>query len=437
VRIFSADGEDVLRINQRQPAKDDGLWHTLGNYRFEQGGQAFVIVSNEESDGHVVADAIQFLSEEQQNDAVSPPSVSSVAENDSEAEREARSLQLKALEAEIKAIRAKLDARPLVLSNRTSKPADLPIHVRGSVHQLGAVVPRGFLSCLPLTSTFSPIGAEDNGRLELANWLASDENPLTARVYVNRVWFWLMGEGLVRTIDNFGTTGESPSNPELLDWLTHRFIANGWSTKWLVREIVCSNAYKRSSRVSAEQMSIDPDNRLFARGCVRRLDAESIRDSLLRISGELDMPDTVESLIPEGVKEDYAFRHKATVRSVYGPWFRNSLPALYPEFDGANPSFSISKRSRSTIAQQSLALLNSDWVMKRCEKAAENLVRSDSSRSEEKIEHCFQAILNRRPTPEERQWAMSQLNEHREADMRFYQELAHALVASIDFRFIE
>ena len=447
VRIFSADGEDVVRVNQVEKPSDDGLWQTLGSYRFEQGGQAFVIISNEKSDGHVVADAIQFLPE----NSVPTASQSEKSTDKSDLKQETQEIdhgtlellrkESASLESELKSLQNMLDARPMVLSLRAAEtPSDISIHVRGSVHQLGATVPRGFLSCIPSTASTPPIDATSNGRLELADWLANDRNPLTARVYVNRVWSWLMGDGIVRTVDNFGTTGEQPSNLELLDWLTLRFIEHGWSTKWLVREIVCSDAYKRSSKCSEHAREIDPDNRLFARSSIRRLDVETIRDTLLNASGELDLGVEIESTIPSKLKEDYDFQHSVRYRSVYGPWFRNALPELYSEFDGANPSFSISKRNRSTIAQQALALLNSDWIAQRASRFGELISKQSSFTDDQKIANCFQTLLSRLPSDREAAWANEQLRQSRQIEIpaeEAWSSLVHSIIASIDFRYVE
>jgi hypothetical protein len=180
--------------------------------------------------------------------------------------------------------------------------------------------------------------------LELAQWTIAPENPLTARVYVNRIWYHMMGRGIVPTVDNFGTTGSPPSDPQLLDWLASEFIAQDWSTKWLVQTIATSKAYRRSIAASPDSLEKDPENQVFARGLLRRLDSESLRDSMLQASGELQVGGSVGSTIRPGTKEDYRYEHQADLRSVYLPWFRNALPPLIREFDGANPSFSISER---------------------------------------------------------------------------------------------
>lgn len=249
-----------------------------------------------------------------------------------------------------------------------------------------------------------------------------------------------MGDGIVRTIDNFGTTGEPPSNLELLDWLTLEFIAKGWSTKWLVREIVLSDAYKRSSKSSKAAIEIDPDNRLFARSGIRRLDAETMRDTLLGLSGELDLAVQVESTIPSKLKEDYAFKHSVRYRSVYGPWFRNSMPDLVAEFDGANPSFPISKRNRSTIAPQALALLNSEWIAERSKRFGNRLVKMTGLSDEQKLNTCFLSTLSRLPSDRERKWAEGCIRQAQEsllAEEDLWSSLVHNLVASIDFRYVE
>ncbi len=444
VRIFSADGEDLVRVNQTERPADDGFWLTLGTYRFESGGQAFVIISNEESNGHVVADAVQFLPEGVQPIVAkrhADQGSKSIASKEAGESLEGLRNQAVSLEAELKALQSELDIRPTVMSLRASEtPSNIAIHVRGNVHQQGATVPRGFLSCIPNSAGSEPIDAASNGRLELANWLVSDANPLTARVYVNRVWYWLMGEGIVRTIDNFGTTGETPCNPELLDWLTLQFIQHEWSTKWLVREIVNSDAYKRASQCSQSSMELDPDNRMFARGYIRRLDAETFRDTLLDISGELELVSQIESTIQPRVKEDYAFKHTSNYRSVYGPWFRNSLPALYAELDGANPSFPISKRNRSTIAPQAMSILNSEWIAARTSRFGSKLALEPNKTDEQRISHCFLSILSRLPSSREMQWARGAVTQARQDQIqedKLWGSLAHELVASIDFRYVE
>lgn len=255
-----------------------------------------------------------------------------------------------------------------------------------------------------------------------------------------------MGHGIVRSVDNFGTTGTPPSDPELLDALCSGFTENNWSTKWLVRTIVTSEAYRRSIKPTPTAMELDPENLFFSHSHLRRLDAEALRDSILQASGELldahyASPDSHESesnncpaptqsitsTIKNGSKEDYRYQHTVGLRSIYLPWFRNALPELIREFDGANPSFSISERSRSTVATQALALMNSPWVADRASAATKNLT-TDADENET-IQTLFRQILHRNPTPAEQAWAQTVLKE------ATFQELAHQLLASIDFRY--
>ena len=156
----------------------------------------------------------------------------------------------------------------------------------GSYNKLGTVVPRRMPHFL--AGDEQPSIASGSGRRELANWVAAKENPLTARVIVNRIWQWHFGEGLVRTPSNFGKLGEKPTHPELLDWLATKFVQDGWSLKQLHRQIMRSATYQQSSRVSRKLVSNDPENRWLARFAPRRLEAESIRDAVLFVAGQLD-----------------------------------------------------------------------------------------------------------------------------------------------------
>jgi len=442
VRVFSADGDQAFSIDQKKAPSDDGLWQTLGTFNFEKGGQAFVIISNDGADGHVIADAVQFLPDGQAPRNTKEPQA--IADGQQEIDREAKAKeQLVVLEKELSQLQKLQESVPMAQSVRPSPtPSGIPIHVRGSVHRLGASVPRGFLSCInehePELARRITIDPTANGRLELAKWLVAPENPLTARVYVNRVWANLMGHGIVRTVDNFGTTGLPPSDPQLLDALAGEFIRQGWSTKWLVRTIVTSKAYRRALKPTESAKEADPENGYFSFGHLRRLDAESLRDSMLRSSGELKESEPAgDSIFPAvgttvraGTKEDYRYEHEAGYRSVYLPWFRNSLPELVREFDGANPSFSISERSRSTVSTQALALMNSPWVSKRAEAASAGIEpcegEADCNRV---IETLFLKILGRVPTEVELRWGRAVLSE------ASAKELAHQLFASIDFRY--
>lgn len=433
VRVFSANGEDVIYVNQRVAPSIDGLWHPLGTFTFELGGKASVTVSNENSDGHVIIDAIQFINiKNDQNSA------SGLALNESEME-EIKS-EIAKIEKVSKEASSFLSQRPMTMGLLPQpKPRDIPIHIRGSVHSLGADVPRGYLRCVQVSDA-PVIAADSNGRLELAVWIASSHNPLTARVYVNRVWYWLMGEGLVPSVDNFGTTGESTEHIELLDWLSIQFVEHDWSTKWLVREILLSDAYRRQANELPEHREIDPDNKLFARRKMKRLTGESIRDSLLGLSGGLDLARMDSMNSSSKVKEDYGFQHSDRYRAVYGPWFRNSLPVFFTEFDGPNPSYSSGERYVSTVAPQALAILNSPFTREYAKRISKQIhvpagsLKGEAMTREEQIHVLFRWVLSRPASAAEVDWASAIVSSNSPAE---WEKLALFLIASIDFRYLD
>ena len=209
------------------------------------------------------------------------------------------------------------------------EPEDCRINQRGNARQLGEIVQRGFLSAAAKSKP--RITAGTSGRLELAAWIASNENPLTARVFVNRLWHHLWGAGLVRTVDNFGVGGERPTHPELLDYLAIRFSEQGWSTKKLIRQIVLSRAYRMSSDHNRVAFEIDPDNRWRWRMSRRRLDVEAIRDAILAVSGQLDLspggpslpleiPGNVQFGEPDAINENAKIGDQVRFRrTVYQP----------------------------------------------------------------------------------------------------------------------
>ncbi len=466
VRVFSADGEATRRINQTLEP-ENGPWVTLGRFRFEKDGQAFVLVSSDQTSGCVVVDAIQFLNVSTSvagtangvGSATDVHAADSQA-NDSQLQAEnqaALAKKLESLEAQKKELEARLAGRPKFMTLvEELPPSDIPIHIRGDVHNLGKTVPRGFLTAINRSEVFK-IAPDSSGRLELAQWLSSSQNPLTARVYANRVWSWLMGQGLVPSMNNFGTTGMSPTHPELLDWLANELIENNWSTKHLVRTIVASEAYRRQVVDPDEvQSHVDPTNTFYWRGHSRRLSAEAIRDAMLAISGELD--ETVGgSLIKPGTKADYNYEHATTRRSIYHPVFRNSLPELLEAFDFADSSVSIGQRSRSTVATQALALLNDPWIAKRAAAAARRFVEDTERGANAKaasqdalIERLYIACLQRLPTEAERlfcseflsggDWKPGSADSSRTNDLPSQQRveiLVHSLFASIDFRYLD
>ena len=436
VTVFSADGEKVIRVDQSIEPPIEGRFVSLGQFRFEQNGAGFVIVGTEGTKGHVTADAVQFVPVEKLAEVAGTTDAAKKDKPDT-------SESLKKLEAELKKLEASGPKRPMFMSVKEENPGDAQIHVRGSVQNLGAKVPRGFLQ----VASYGPvpaIPAKESGRRELGDWLASRENPLTARVFVNRTWTWLFGTGLVRSPDNFGTTGDAPTHPELLDHLAVRFMDEGWSVKKLVRELVLSRAYQQASTnpqsAIANPQSVDPENKLFWRANRRKLDAESIRDTVLQVSGQLDLTQGGPLLKP-GTSADYGYKHTDTRRSVYSPVLRNSLPELFEAFDFADPSLVVGKRSDSTVAPQALFMMNHPWVMEQSQAAAKQLLAEKSADDRARVARAYRLVLGRMPMDGEVTLALkflpaesnaSEAAKRTEAWGRFYQ----ALFASVDFRYL-
>jgi hypothetical protein len=239
---------------------------------------------------------------------------------------------------------------------------DARIQVRGSYARLGETVPRRFPRILAGENQ-TPV-TEGSGRLQLAHWLASPENPLTARVMVNRIWQHHFGEGIVRSASNFGKLGEAPTNPELLDYLADRFVKLGWSIKALHREIMLSATYQQSSIGDADAAAKDPDNRLLGRANRWRLESEAIRDNLLAVAGRLD-----PTLGGPSTRDFGAPR-----RTLYLMTIRSDRSGFGPLFDAADPLMSVESRITSTVAPQSLFLMNNDFVVAQAGALAERVL---------------------------------------------------------------
>ena len=444
VTVFSAEGEKTVRVDLRDDPPIEGRFVSLGQYRFEQNGAGFVIVGTEGTKGVVTADAVQFVPVGQLAETTAPADAAKKDKPRDPENVKKLEAELKKLEAELKKLEASGPKRPMFMSVKEENASDTQIHVRGSVNNLGAKVPRGFLQ----VASYGPspkVAEKESGRRELGDWLASRDNPLPARVFVNRAWTWLFGTGLVRSPDNFGTTGDAPTHPELLDHLAVRFMDSGWSVKQLVREIVLSRAYQQASvglagAQLAAGLEADPENKLFWRANRRKLDAEAIRDTVLQVSGQLDLAQG-GSLLKPGTSADYNYKHTDTRRSVYSPVLRNSLPELFEAFDFADPSLVVGQRSDSTVAPQALFMMNHPWVMEQSQSAAQKLLAGKLADDRERVARAYRLVLGRVPTDGEvtlalkflpAESATSEAAKRTEAWGRFYQ----ALFASVDFRYL-
>ncbi len=268
--------------------------------------------------------------------------------------------------------------------------------------KLGDIAP-GFFSVLdPAPATISAVLPDSTGRrAALARWLTQPQNPLTARVIVNRIWQQHFGRGIVATASDFGKIGDPPSHPELLDWLAQRFIAEGWSLKKLHREIVLSSTYQQSSRSPVADVAKlkDPENRLLWRANSRRLNAEQIRDTLLTVSGELKLDQGGPSVDPAEPR-----------RTVYTKVLRNTRDALLDVFDSPEGFNSTAERNVTTTPTQSLLMLNSPAMLKRAEAFAARLLRESSADESRRISEAYRLALGRAPSPSEHEAALAFLD---------------------------
>ena len=272
------------------------------------------------------------------------------------------------------------------------KPKNSPVFIRGDAGNKGEVVPRQFLQVL--SGAYRPAFTNGSGRLELAHAIVSKSNPITPRVMVNRVWLHHFGEGFVPTPDDFGTMSESPSHPELLDYLAAQFVEDGWSIKKLHRLIMLSSVYQESSVNNPRFAQVDPNNRLLWRANIRRLEFESLRDSLLAIGGNLDL-----SMYGKPVdlkKEPYSMR-----RTVYGFVDRSDVADVLVNFDFANPDLPTGRRHETTVPQQALFLMNSPLVVEQAKKLVSRPEFANFKEDEERVKSLYEAICQRPARPEE------------------------------------
>ncbi len=281
---------------------------------------------------------------------------------------------------------------------------DAYVHVRGEPKQRGDVIPRRFPEVLG-GYMLSVEDARQSGRIQLAEWLTAGNNPLTVRVMVNRIWQYHFGSGLVKTPSDFGKRGLPPTHPELLDWLASRFIEDGWSLKSLHRRIMLSRTYQLSSQCdeSLRAAQRDPDNKLHWRFNRQRLDAESLRDTLLQMSDELDrvMPREPHPFPPSDqwqYTQHHPFRdsYDSTKRSVYLMMARLNARPFFTTFDGADQNASTANRDSSVTTIQSLYLMNDPFVHACAEKIADRLM-SHTNSTEARISHAFELLLGRPP----------------------------------------
>lgn len=320
------------------------------------------------------------------------------------------------------------------------QPMEPVVFERGNPGRHGPRVPRRMPRIL--AGNDSPAFKNGSGRLELAQKIASPNNPLTARVYVNRIWLQLLGTGLVTSPSDFGVRTDPPTHPELLDWLAGRFIDSGWSTKTLIREIVLSSTYCQSIAGNAAAVSVDPENRLYWRQNLRRFQFEQMRDSMLAAAGVLDdqmagRPVEIEQerkrgeRIDQKISDFLGLRSRfSTRRSIYSFIDRNNFSSLLRTFDYPSPDSSSPQRPNTVVPQQALYGLNSPFVTE-LSKIASAHVSGESP--EAKVAALYRLTLSRDPAPDEASWTVSYLERHPDG----LWQVAQVLLLSNEFQFTE
>ncbi len=340
----------------------------------------------------------------------------------------------------------------------SSNPHDTELRIRGEPNDKGESIPRGFLT-VGSVGNVPRVDVSKSGRLELTEWLTQKDNPLTARVAVNRIWQHLFGRGIVATVDNFGANGDRPTHPELLDRLASDFIANSWSVKKMTRSIVLSRTYQLGGTDNRSAQSVDPDNHFLWRSNHRRLEVEAIRDSMLASSGQLD-PEPGKGSIVQTVGDGIVGRNLQPAqfvsqnkkRSVYLPIVRGEVPEIFKVFDFPEPSMIAGRRDVTTVATQALYMMNSDFVIEQSTELAKRLLADDGMDDARRVDLAYQLTLSRMPTKEEVDSSLSFVEETAASlggeggpkpsknDMptvKAWAGLAQALFASAEFRYVE
>lgn len=279
-----------------------------------------------------------------------------------------------------------------------------PIHLRGEVHVTGEIVPRGLPSLIQMTDP-PEIPADESGRRELAEWLLREDNPLVTRVVVNRIWHHVFGQGIVRSTDNFGLTGNPPSHPELLDDLARRFrTEHDWSFKSMIRELMTSRAFRQSGKVREDGMVTDPENRLLWRANTRRLTAEAVIDSIQFVAGQLRM-ETPTRTAPKFKAGNQTSTSNLEIpppilkhRAIYWPVFRKDVPTdmdILPIFNFPPATAPRGARATTNVPSQSLALLNNPDILD-CARSLSSMLPGETDA--ERLDALFLKLYARHPS---------------------------------------
>ena len=426
-----------LTINQRETPPVEGLFASLGTYELPSGTNTSVTISTEGTKGFVMVDAVQFLPMSQGMGMMAKPMVSEKAMGAAN-RANMRPDDIAMMDA-LDDLRMKAPPKPpSVMAPREGAVKNANLRIRGEPERKGELVPRSTLSVLA-KSVPSPVFKDDSsGRLELAQWMTSASNPLTPRVYANRVWLHLFGRPLVSSPDNFGRMTAAPTHPELLDLLASRLVEGGWSTKRLIRELVLSSTYQMSTDWNAKAAARDPDNTFWWRMNRRRLDAEGLRDSFLAVSGLLDrsaggssLGAVTPGLNPAAINSITNIEQNVR-RSVYLPVLRGQLPELLQAFDFPDPQLVAGARYVSTSAPQALFLMNSGFMQQVSQGWAASLGASADA-----VTTAYGQAFGRTPTEAEAKAARDFLLRAGGQSKDALSLLCQALMSSNEWQYLE
>ena len=432
--VQHSGGETLLTVDQTIKPSIRGLWHPIGQFTFKK--VAKVRLTDKNAGGHVIADAIQLVHVDELKKEVESTSSPLVTE-------------MNALESELKKLTQNAPEIPKAMAamdTANDRLGDLHVRIRGEARNLGPKSRRGFLQIASPKGTEPPaIPDGESGRVQLAEWLTDPDHPLTSRVMVNRIWQHLFGQGLVATSDNFGLRGTAPSHPELLDYLAVRFIDEGWSTKSVIREIVCSRMYQQSAQSEGAE---DPANTMLRRQNRRPLPAETLRDSILAIAGELDREpreSSVSQLDMYAITTSGA-RHASLAqtgqlrqRSIYLPVVRGAVPPSLAVFDFPNPDLVTGRRATTTVPAQALFMMNSPFVREMAQAVSTRMAAENIS-TEEQIQQLYRQILIRDADDDDIAIGgeyLTELTSEGKTRQEAVASLVQILFSSTEFRFVE
>ena len=431
VKVLHKDGVATRRIDQQKQPSLDGYFISLGTYGFPEGVHDALEISNEGANGTIVADAVQFIPSDSPELTKARLPIKGELKNNSNLNSE-----LNRLTEELKKLEKTAVKTPSVIAvGEGEKNGAIHIAIRGNVHSKGPKTPRSFIKVLH-SGAPPKFPEKGSGRLQLAGWIASKDNPLTARVYANRVWHHLFGRGIVSTTDNFGHTGQAPSNQSLLDHLAISFIEDGWSTKKLIRRIVLSRVYQLgSTSVSGIQGEVDLENKLFWRQNRRRLEAESIRDSMMMIANQLDFR-MGGVTIKSGAKIDINYQYAGAQRSVYVPVIRTKQNGFLEAFDFPDPNLVAGKRSSTSVPSQSLFFMNSSLSRTLAQHASSIYFNPKKRTDKNQLRLIYKSVLGRNPTLKEQSVVLAFLKASVD-QKKAHAQLFQGLFSSPDFRYID